>query len=416
MRRSIITSTTSVLHPLPYIPVHIIQPPSIRTRLTHRLHTRSIFPIPRIILQSALIVPKRPPSWHPRPTRILPLRLSRQTIPPLASLHIQRINKRLHIFPRNFHRRIRRIRRNHTRPRRCLHHRLPLLLRHLIHTQPKPLADLHLMLRTFNFLAVLLLRTHQKHPWLDPHHLHRRTLRQRNRPRRRLLRRFISYKAEANVGTAGIGPSSARRQRSEAPGVVEVEGTAPDAAERVFIVAITPVGPTPVLHPLPHIPVHIMQPPRIRTLQTHLLSRRIIPIPRIMLQLVLVIPKRPGRLRPRSAGILPLRFGRQAIPPLACRLIQPSNKFLHIFPRYIHRWTRLMRLNTVLTNPRLRPIRHPHHRLPLPLRHLMRTQPKSLADLHLTRPIRCPHLKLKHPRLNPHHRHLRSPQQLKRFL
>ena len=133
----------------------------------------------------------------------------------------------------------------------------------------------------------------------------------------------------------------------------------------------------PVLHPLPHISVHIMQSPRIRPFPTDpLILLSILIIPRIILQPLLVTPKRPLRLRPRPTGILPLRLRRQAIPLGTFSLIHPIDKCLYTVPRYIHRRIPWMRRNAVLI-----PWRRPHHCLPLPLSHLILTQPK-VVDLH----------------------------------
>ena len=71
----------------------------------------------------------------------------------------------------------------------------------------------------------------------------------------------------------------------------------------------------PILHPLPHIAMHVMQAPCIRLSFTDRmgLTTCILTIPGILLQLGRIIAKTIRRGRPSPRGILPLRLGRQTI-------------------------------------------------------------------------------------------------------
>ena len=70
----------------------------------------------------------------------------------------------------------------------------------------------------------------------------------------------------------------------------------------------------PILAPLPHVPVHVIQPPGVRLLLAHRmrLAARVLVIPGVFAQLRLVVPKAIPRLAPRPAGIFPLRLAGQA--------------------------------------------------------------------------------------------------------
>ena len=81
----------------------------------------------------------------------------------------------------------------------------------------------------------------------------------------------------------------------------------------------------PVATPLKHVPVQIMQSPRVGLLQPHLLSpplRIAVAIvsskPAVVAQSRCVVAEAISRLRSCPAGKFPLRFGRQRVPP-TCR-------------------------------------------------------------------------------------------------
>ena len=172
--------------------------PRIGQLRPHRLSILQprIVATPSIVPQIALRIPKGPPRARPRPTRILPLRLTRQTIQRIPRHRVQHMDHPLHVVPRNVHHRVARIRLDfdHTRPRRGAYDRLPLPLRDLRLPQPEPLADRHLVRRllvlkptvpwaiTPQRLLLRLRRTHGERPRLDPHKRHRCAIRQLGNP------------------------------------------------------------------------------------------------------------------------------------------------------------------------------------------------------------------------------------------
>ena len=89
----------------------------------------------------------------------------------------------------------------------------------------------------------------------------------------------------------------------------------------------TSIVAKPVLTPLPHIPVHVMQPPRIRQLLPHRmrLAVAVVPIPSVVRQVRVarVIPIAEPRRRPPPTRILPLRLRRQPINTRWARSAQP---------------------------------------------------------------------------------------------
>ena len=174
----------------------------------------------------------------------------------------------------------------------------------------------------------------------------------------------------------------------------------------------------PVLTPLPHIPVHVIQTPLIRQLQPHglrILQSRIpgiLSIPRVIPQPTLVIPKRPPTGRPCTTGILPFCLRRQTVDLLPCRFIQLADKLLQVVPRYIRRRMTRIRLDVTLPRPR----GGAQHTPPLTLGNLILPQVKPLADRHLVlRPFtrnpsgfRRRRSHRKRPWFDPHELHRRS--------
>ena len=73
-RIRIVTAIIPVLAPLPYVPVHVVQPPGIRLLLAHRVRLAArVRLVPRIFAQPRLIVPEAVSRRAPRAAGIFPL-------------------------------------------------------------------------------------------------------------------------------------------------------------------------------------------------------------------------------------------------------------------------------------------------------------------------------------------------------
>ena len=89
--------------------------------------------------------------------------------------------------------------------------------------------------------------------------------------------------------------------------------------------SVCSIRPIPVLHPLPDIAMHVIEPPGVGLQLPHrvCLPSRIPVMPRIASELARLIPKAPAGRRPGTRRILPLRFRGQAVRRPAFSRIQP---------------------------------------------------------------------------------------------
>ncbi len=170
----------------------------------------------------------------------------------------------------------------------------------------------------------------------------------------------VGGSAELRVVEPCAAPDHAKRTRSRADGIGR-------DARRIFLISVPA--------PLPHVPVHIVKPPAVRPfLGRHLRFPSAVSLmPTHLIQLS-ASGIRPSR--PRPAGILPLRLGRQ-IPYPACgqglfpvHLRQPD---LDIVPTHLLHWqVRAFEMARIVS----------HHALPLDLRRLRLRQPETPRQGH----------------------------------
>src|SRR5262249_26892565 len=132
----------------------------------------------------------------------------------------------------------------------------------------------------------------------------------------------------------------------------------------------------PVLHPLPHIAMHIVQAPGIRLQLPYRmgLAIGILAVPGILPQLPGVVSKAIRRRRTGARSVLPLRFRWQAIQRMPFARIESANKRLYVLPGHHFHWP--VRVARELAGIVV------HHRFPLALRYGMYAQVKRLTDAY----------------------------------
>jgi hypothetical protein len=142
----------------------------------------------------------------------------------------------------------------------------------------------------------------------------------------------------------------------------------------------------PVLHPLPHVAVHIVQAPGIGLALSYGMGRAtcIGRIPGVGVQAPGVTPKTIGRGGTSARGIFPLRLGGQAILAPSFSGVQGAYELLHIVPG-----DALDRVVRARKAARIRP----HDGYPLSLSDGIFPQGEGLTDGHLTplAPALCSH-------------------------
>ena len=172
------------LVPLPYVPVHVVQPEPIRRKRTNR-RRRPIVPTTPAYTAIRTVLPNLipPPVTRPRPRsrHVLPLRFAQQPVL-LPCLPRQPFHIRLRIFPTHVNHRttasaptcIVRTMPATSAPRYA---RIPLPKRHLVHPHRKRPPYPHTMHRSFIVISAILRRrrTHLVRP--RRHHHQLRTLR-----------------------------------------------------------------------------------------------------------------------------------------------------------------------------------------------------------------------------------------------
>jgi len=123
--------------------------------------------------------------------------------------------------------------------------------------------------------------------------------------------------AVAEVAIRGLVPVAARRPRVADVVVVPApaaQGTGiPLRRSRRIRDPSRGIIAIPVLALLPHVSVHVIQSPRVRLLLSDRMRLivRVLTIPRLVAQLLLVVPETPPSFLPGPAGVLPLCFRRQ---------------------------------------------------------------------------------------------------------
>src|SRR5262245_29244285 len=119
----------------------------------------------------------------------------------------------------------------------------------------------------------------------------------------------------------------------------------------------------PIVDPLPHIAMYVVQPPRIGLeLSNRMRSATgVLVIPGVFPKLTALISKATGRGGSRSRRILPFGFCGKPVGLSSFLFTEPPQKFLHLSPRDIFHGPVQVTFETAGITP--------HHRLPLPLRH-----------------------------------------------
>ena len=81
-RSSVVAAVPAVLHPLPYVPVHVMQPKRIRRERAHRRRPTAVTASAYIAARTVPPNPVSPPipRPRPRPRHVLPLRLAQEPV------------------------------------------------------------------------------------------------------------------------------------------------------------------------------------------------------------------------------------------------------------------------------------------------------------------------------------------------
>ena len=168
------------------------------------------------------------------------------------------------------------------------------------------------------------------------------------------------------------------------------------------------VGVPAVLHPLPHIPMHVVQAPRIRGETAHWHSLPVVPSTATSITVgatdAYLVPPAIRGLRTSSRRVLPLRLAQQPIRLLRLPR-QPLHKALGIVPVHVDHWA-LTPPPAAITCNVLAPWTAAVARTGIPLRegHLILAHRKGRSYRHLVL-LALP----AHPvRARRHHHHLRT--------